>query len=81
MEQGDLFHKIEAQSGAFFPGVRPLKGKKAALTYGNEEEHWTILAYGKKDRGLLVITKIDKDNLVAEKDNLDLMWNSLNISI
>jgi hypothetical protein len=58
-----------------------LKGKKAVLTYGNEEEHWTILAYGKRDRGLLVITKIDKDNMVAEKDILDLMWNSLNISI
>ena len=45
----------------------------------HEEEHWTVSAYGKKDRGFLVITKIDKQYLGAEKNIIDLMWETLQI--
>lgn len=56
---------------------KELKGLKATLKYNQEEEYWTISAYGKKDRGFLIITKIDKEYLSTEKNIIDLMWETL----
>jgi hypothetical protein len=58
-----------------------LDGKKAVLKYKDEEEYWCVLAYGKKDSGFLVITKIDKENFNAEKKIIDLMWETLQIDL
>jgi hypothetical protein len=58
-----------------------LAGKRAILKYNDEEEYWTVLAYGKKDRGFMVITKIDKENLDSEKNIIDLMWETLQIEL
>jgi hypothetical protein len=58
-----------------------LDGKRAVLKYMDEEEYWCVLAYGKRDSGFLVITKIDKENLNAEKNIIDLMWETLLIEL
>lgn len=58
-----------------------LRGLRATLKYNEEEEYWTVSAYGKKDRGLLVITKIDKEYLSTEKNIIDLMWETLQIEL
>ncbi len=55
------------------------KGKMATLSYKDEVEYWSVLSFGKRGKGLLVITKIDKDNMKQEKDVIDLMWNSLSL--
>lgn len=56
-----------------------LNGKKATLSYNDEMEYWSVLSYGKRDKGLLVITKLNNDNMRSESDIIDLMWNSLRI--
>ena len=56
-----------------------LNGNKVTLSLNDEEEHWTVLSYGKKDKGLLVITKIDKQYIEREKDIIELMWETLQI--
>jgi len=58
-----------------------LDGKKAILKYKDEEEYWCVVAHGKKDRGFLVITKIDKENFDAEKNIIGLMWETLKIEL
>ena len=58
-----------------------LDGNKAILKYKNEEEYWCVLAHGIKDSGFLVITKIDKENFDAEKNIIDLMWETLQIEL
>ena len=70
----------ETHSKALKDGTK-LTGKRATLKYNNEEEYWTVLAYGKKDRGVLVVTRIDKEYLDAEKDIIDLMWDTLQIKL
>jgi hypothetical protein len=74
---GYKIHK-EPDSKVLKDGTK-LEGTKATLTYKSEQEYWSVLAYGKKDSGFLVIIKIDKENLDAEKDIIELMWKSLQI--
>jgi hypothetical protein len=76
---GYKMHK-ETYSKALKDGTE-LGGKRAILKYNDEEEYWTVLAYGRKDRGFLVITKIDKENLDTEKNIIDLMWETLQIEL
>ena len=70
----------ETHSKALKDGIK-LRGLRATLKYNEEEEYWTVSAYGKKDRGLLVITKIDKEYLSTEKNIIDLMWETLQIEL
>jgi hypothetical protein len=70
----------EAYSQTLKDGTK-VTGKRAILKYNDDEEYWTVLAYGKKDRGLLVITKIDKENLESEKNIIELMWETLQIEL
>ena len=70
----------ETHSKALKNGTK-LRGLKATLKYNEEEEYWTVTAYGKKDKGLLVITKIDKGYLSTEKNIIDLMWETLQIEL
>lgn len=70
----------ETHSKALMDGTK-LRGLRATLKYNEEEEYWTVSAYGKKDRGLLVITKIDKEYLSTEKNIIDLMWETLQIEL
>ena len=70
----------ETHSKALKNGTK-LRGLKATLKYNEEEEYWTVTAYGKKDKGLLVITKIDKEYLSTERNIIDLMWETLQIEL
>ena len=81
-EQRNYGYKMQkkAHSKALKDGTK-FTGKSATLKYNNEEEYWTVLAYGKKDKGVLVITKIDKEMLDAEKNIIDLMWDTLQIKM
>jgi hypothetical protein len=72
--------QIGAYSKTLRDGTR-LNGKNAILRLNNDEEHWTALAYGKKDRGFLVITKIDKEYIEAENYIIELMWETLQIEM
>ena len=79
-EQRNYGYKMQKEnySKALKDGKK-LKGLKATLKYNQEEEYWTVSAYGKKDRGFLVITKIDKEYIGTEKNIIDLMWETLQI--
>jgi hypothetical protein len=79
-EQRNYGYKMQKEnySKALKDGKK-LKGLKATLKYNQEEEYWTVSAYGKKDRGFLVITKIDKEYLGTEKNIINLMWETLQI--
>lgn len=56
-----------------------LSGKKAILKYKDEETNYTVLAFGKRDSGILVVTKIDKENIEADQQIIDMFWDSLQI--
>ena len=79
-EQRNYGYKMQKEnySKALKDG-KSLSGLKATLKYNQEEEYWTVSAYGKKDRGFLIITKIDKEYLSTEKNIIDLMWETLQI--
>ena len=81
-EQINYGYKMQKEtfSKALKDGTK-LTGKRAILKYNDEEEYWTVLAYGKKDRGFMVITKIDKENFDTENNIIDLMWETLQIEM
>lgn len=58
-----------------------LTGLKATLTYLEDESYYEVLAYGKKDKGVLVITQIDKAYIKSEKEIHDHFWKTLKIKI
>jgi hypothetical protein len=55
---------------------KKLEGVKATLTYQTEEKYYIVVSYGEKDRGMIIMTMLDKKNQ-NEKALLDLLWNSL----
>ncbi len=56
-----------------------LTGKKATMKYKDEEKYYTVLAFGKRDSGILIVTCIDKNNIEAEQSIIDMLWESLSI--
>lgn len=56
-----------------------LKGLKATLKYKGEESYWEVLAYGKKDIGVLVITQIDKEFIKTDKEVHIHFWNTFKL--
>jgi nitrogen regulatory protein PII-like uncharacterized protein len=58
-------------------GGHELKGVKATLTYNTEEKYYTITSYGERDKGVLVITMMDKEYAEKEGAVIDLLWESL----
>lgn len=58
-------------------GGETLKGIKATLTYKSEEKYYTITSFGARDKGVLVITMIDKEYIDTESPVIDLLWESL----
>ncbi len=55
------------------------KGKQAITTSAGEEWTRVVLTHGKKDRGLLVVTFIEKDNYEKEKTLLEQFWKTFEI--
>ena len=60
-------------------GKHVLAGKQAVTTYQGEEWTRSILSYGARDSGMLIITFIEKDNYDQEKEMLENFWASLEI--
>jgi len=56
-----------------------LKGLKATLRYKGEESYWEVLAYGKKDTGVLVMTHIDKAFIKTDNEIHSLFWKTLKL--
>jgi hypothetical protein len=54
-----------------------LKGVKATLRYKGEESYWEVLAYEKKDTGVIVMTHIDREFIKTDKELLDRFWSTL----
>ncbi len=54
-----------------------LTGLKATLTYRKEASYWEVLAYDKKDSGVLIITQIDKEFMNTDKGVLSVFWKTL----
>jgi capsid protein len=56
-----------------------LKGIKAALKYKGKEKYYEMLSYGKKDTGILIITKIGKKYIKTDKELHSHFWNTLKL--
>ncbi|MFH1745552.1 MAG: hypothetical protein ABIG44_00770 [Planctomycetota bacterium] len=59
-------------------GVK-LTGVKATLRYQSEEAYVEILTFGKKDKGIVVVTQIDREFLGADKSVHDLFWKTFKV--
>ena len=66
MTQENVTHKLN--SGIIITGL------KATLKYKGEESYWEVLAYGKKDTGVLVITQIDREFIKTDKEIHSHFW-------
>lgn len=56
-----------------------LKGLKATLKYKGAVSYWEVLAYGKKDTGVLVMTHIDKAYIKTDMEVHSRFWNTLKL--
>lgn len=54
-----------------------LSGLKATLTYQGAESYWEVLALGKQDRGILIVTHVSKEFMVNDGDVLRRFWKTL----
>lgn len=61
------------------PGGQVLTGKRARLRYNGSETTYTVSAFGERDRGVLVVTMLHKDDEETEGHIIDLMWNTLEL--
>ncbi|MEF2145938.1 MAG: hypothetical protein V3573_10865 [Desulfovibrionaceae bacterium] len=59
---------------------KKLSGTRATARYNSEEMYYEVLSYGSKDRGLILVSAIDKSFLEQDQAFLDLMWNTLKIN-
>jgi len=57
------------------------KGKQAVTSYPGEEWIRSVLAYGKKDKGVLILTFIEKENYESEKLLIEDLWKSIKIDL
>lgn len=60
-------------------GRAKLSGKQAITSYRGEEWIRDVLSYGGKDRGILVITFIEKDNYETEMVIIEDLWRTLQL--
>ncbi|MEY3397931.1 MAG: hypothetical protein RL220_525, partial [Bacteroidota bacterium] len=67
--------KIKLDSGI------TLEGKRSTLTYQGSDEEYTVLSYGGKDNGLLVITMLLNDDFAEEDQKLiDTFYETLKLT-
>ncbi len=71
MTQENVTHKLK--SGIILTGL------KAILKYKGAECYWEVLAYGKKDIGVLIVTQIDREFIKTDKEILSHFWDSLKL--
>lgn len=58
-------------------GEITFKGKQAVTTYPGEEWTRCVLAYGGKDKGIIIVTFIEKDNYEKDKHLIEHLWKSI----
>ena len=56
-----------------------LTGKKAVTTYRDDEWTRSVLCYGGKDEGILVVTAVEKGNWKQDGDIIDRFWKTFKI--
>ena len=56
-------------------------GKRAITTSTTEEWTREVLAYGAKDRGLLIVTFIEKESDGSERQLIEQLWQTLELDI
>jgi hypothetical protein len=54
-----------------------LKGVEAVVSGNGQVTTYTILAYGKKNQGVLIMTVMDRDNMKSDSGMMELLWDSL----
>jgi len=54
-------------------------GKQAVTTYPGKEWTRSVLAYGEKDKGILIVTMIERDNYKTERDLIEHLWKSIEL--
>jgi len=58
-----------------------LDGYKATLKRGKETKNCIVLVKGKRHRGVVIATSIDKDKIRGDRDVLELFWKTLKIKL
>ncbi len=56
-----------------------IQGIQAELTYKQEKDNWAVYATGAKDKGIIIITRINELDLVSEGRILALLWQTLKL--
>lgn len=60
------------------PGIK-LSGVKATMEKQGEEVYLEVLGYGKKQRGIIVVTQIHRRFIESDKEILDRFWETLTV--
>jgi len=60
---------------------KKIRGKQALTTYPRSEWKRSVLAYGGKDKGVLIATMIAKDQYDSEQYVITDFWNDLRLSL
>jgi hypothetical protein len=59
---------------------KELTGIRATVKTRTESVDYEILGYGKVDQGVMVITRIDRENTATDQAVLDRFWSSLELN-
>ncbi len=78
-EEVDYGYKYSEEKVSKKVGDVTFIGKQAVTTYPGEEWTRSVLAYGWKDKGILIITFIEKDNYKNERELIEHLWESFKI--
>jgi hypothetical protein len=78
-EEVDYGYKYSEEKVSKKVGDVTFTGMQAVTTYPGEEWTRSVLAYGWKDKGILIITFIEKDNYENEKELIEHLWESFEI--
>ena len=79
-EERDYGYKYQEKTVTKQAGGVTFKGKEAVTSYPGEEWTRSILACGGKDKGVVIITFIEKDQYTEERDLAGRLWQSLQIT-
>jgi hypothetical protein len=79
-EEVDYGYKFTEEKVSRKVGGAEFSGKRAKTSYPGEEWTRTVLARGGKDKGLLVVTFIEKENYEKENNLIEHLWESLELS-
>ena len=58
---------------------KELTGLKATVKTRTETVDYEVLGYGRIDQGVMVITRIDRENVAVDQPMLDRFWESLDL--